>query len=157
MSGPHLVSFVATDSYDCGGAHPDSSSQALVYDLNTGTPVDWAAYLPKSLLRTKATTHAADGTILGTIAGAALTKLYIEAVRPDEIDASCRDALSEASLNFLVWPDVKANGLVLMQTDLPFVVAVCGPAATIPMVKLRQIGVSSRLLDSIATAHDAGR
>src|SRR3954468_50903 len=35
-----FISFVAHDDYYCGGPYPDTNILALVYDLNTGAPVD---------------------------------------------------------------------------------------------------------------------
>jgi hypothetical protein len=155
MKGPRFVSYVASDDYFCGGAYPDTSTQALVYDLTTGIPVDWASLLPPTLLGKKGTTKAADDTVLGTLASPALTALYIKAVKPAEIDEGCADALDSQTLHFLVWPDAKANGISLQQTDLSHVVAACGPAATVPMAELRAAGVDGALLDAIEAAHKA--
>lgn len=47
MQGPRYVSLIASDDYFCGGAHPDTSTMALVFDLNTGGLVDWAKLLPE--------------------------------------------------------------------------------------------------------------
>ncbi|WP_413988739.1 hypothetical protein ACMDCR_22365 [Labrys okinawensis] len=157
MKGPRLVSYVATDDYFCGGAYPDTSTQALVYDLTTGIPVDWARFLPPALLGEKGTTKAADGTVLGTLSSPALTALYVKAVKPADIDPSCQDALDSQPLHFLAWPDAKADGLALLQTDLPHVTAACGPAATVPMAELRSAGVDPALLDAIEAAHKALR
>lgn len=154
MKGPRFVSYVASDDYFCGGAYPDTSTQALVYDLTTGIPVDWASFLPADLLGKKDITKAADGTVLGTLASPALTKLYVKAVKPAEIDEGCVDALDSQTLHFLIWPDARENGLSLQQTDLPHVVAACGPAATIPMADLRSAGVDAGLLDAIEAAHE---
>jgi hypothetical protein len=153
MKGPRFVSYVSLDDYFCGGAYPDTSTQALVYDLTTGIPVDWAKFLPAPLLGQKGTTKAADGTVLGTLASPALTALYVKAVKPAEIDPSCADALDSQTLHFLIWPDAKENGLALQQTDLPHVAAACGPAATVPMTELRSAGVDGALLDAIEAAH----
>ena len=38
MQGPRYVSLIATDDYFCGGAHPDNSTVALVFDW---TPARW--------------------------------------------------------------------------------------------------------------------
>jgi hypothetical protein len=47
MQGPAFLSLVANQSFSCAGAaHPDSETQALVYDLTTGKFVDWEKLLP---------------------------------------------------------------------------------------------------------------
>jgi hypothetical protein len=68
MQGPRYVSFVASGEYFCGGAHPDSSTVALVFNLDTGMPADWAKLLPE-LAQHTGTDTAGDGSILGTVAG----------------------------------------------------------------------------------------
>lgn len=40
MRGPGFVSFVVHDGVFCGGAHPNSSTMSIVYNLKTGAPVD---------------------------------------------------------------------------------------------------------------------
>jgi hypothetical protein len=41
LKSARFISFVAHDDYYCGGPYPDTNILALVYDLNTGAPVDW--------------------------------------------------------------------------------------------------------------------
>lgn len=156
MRGPRFVSYVAHDDYFYG-AYPDVATVALVFDLATGIPVDWAKLMPASLAVTSGTSTGADGTVVGTIAAARLTELYIKAVKAGGIDAQCDDALKDTELHFIAWPDVKANGLVLQQMDLPHVAAACGPAATIPMAILRELGVDAKLLDAMEVGRKAAQ
>ena len=46
MKGPGYLSFVITDTSFCGGPYPSIGTMSIVYDLRTGTPVDWARLLP---------------------------------------------------------------------------------------------------------------
>jgi hypothetical protein len=55
MRGPRYLSLLASDSWYCGGAYPDSSERALVYDLATGAPADWKKMLSAALIETAAT------------------------------------------------------------------------------------------------------
>ena len=157
MRGPRYVSYVAHDDFFCGGAYPDTSSVALVYDLATGIPVDWTKLLagPPSA----ATNEAADGTVLGTVSSPKLKELYLAAVKITDVDDphECDDILRETDFNFILWPDVKENAVVLAQMDLPHVTAACGPAASVPMAKLRQAGFDAGLLDAIEAAHKAAK
>ena len=43
MAGPRFLSIVIVDDAFCGGAHPETATLSLVYDLRTGRPVDWTA------------------------------------------------------------------------------------------------------------------
>src|SRR5262245_19976125 len=42
LKSARFISFRANDDYYCGGPYPDTSVLALVFDLNTGAPVDWS-------------------------------------------------------------------------------------------------------------------
>lgn len=65
MRGPRYLSLLATDGWFCGGAHPDNSMVALVYDLAAGAPVNWKRLLPAALAQDTTTDTAGDGTVLG--------------------------------------------------------------------------------------------
>jgi hypothetical protein len=159
MRGPDFVSYVASDDFFCGGANPDTDTLALVYDLATGIPVDWTKLLPASAEVSAATATAGDGTVLGTVASPKLKELYLKNLHITDVDDphQCDDVLKDADLSFILWPDVKADGLVLAQMDLPHVAAACGPPATVPMAALRELGVDAGFLDAIEAGHKAAR
>jgi hypothetical protein len=73
MRGPGFVSLLITDTVDCGGAHPDSGVMAIVYDLRTGTPVDWTKLLPPGLTGVPSLDSGEDGTKTVRLASARLT------------------------------------------------------------------------------------
>jgi len=154
MQGPRYVSFVASDDYYCGGAYPDTSTVALVFDLNTGGLVDWAKLLPELAQRTGADT-AGDGSTLGTVSSDRLSDLYRDLAKRGGGEPECVDALKETEMNFLLWPDAKQDGLVV-QPDLAHVIAACGPALPIPLETLRSLGVDAGFLKAIAAAHRQG-
>ena len=77
MRGPGFISFVITDDVYCGGAHPDLSNMAIVYDLRTGAPVDWTRLLPPSLTGKLALADGADGTKMVTLASPRLNALFL--------------------------------------------------------------------------------
>jgi hypothetical protein len=131
----------------------------LVYDLSSGVPVDWAKLLPVSFATTSAASAGADGTARRSVASPWLKELYIKFAHETDADfpQECDDVLQQTDLNFILWPDVKTNGLVLQQTDLPHVSAACGPSATIPMATLRKIGVDTGLLHAIEAGHKAAK
>jgi hypothetical protein len=155
MQGPRYVSFVASDDYYCGGAYPDTSTVALVFDLNTGGSVDWTKLLPELAQRTGADTAGDGSTTLGTVSSDRLSDLYRDLAKRGGGDPECVDALKETELNFLLWPDAKQDGLVV-QPDLAHVIAACGPALPIPLETLRSLGVDAGFLKAIAAAHRQG-
>jgi hypothetical protein len=151
MRGPRYLSFVATDYFDCHGAHPDTDTVALVYELKTGAPVNWGALLPAALIGKAAIDTAGDGTRLGMASSAALQQLYLKG---HKIDPDCVEPLSEPGLEFIFWPDAEQGGLAIQPASLPHVVAACGDSMTIPLARLRQLGAKAELLDAIQAAHD---
>ncbi|PWB79256.1 MAG: hypothetical protein C3F11_21355 [Methylocystaceae bacterium] len=141
MAGPHYLSVLASDDFFCGGAYPDDSNLALVFDLVTGALVDWGKLLP-GLAKKKQTTTAADGTTLGTISSPRLQELYIDGTKPSE---DCTSALDLDQLDFIVWLNTKEPGLVV-KPILAHVVRACGPAITIPLKILKSTEVSADFL-----------
>ena len=133
MQGPHFVSFVASDDWDCGGAYPDSGTMALVFDLSTGAMVDWAKLLP--------------------VSSAKLADLYREAAKRDAGEPECVEVLSQPELEFIFWPDAKQSGLAVQPLNLPHVVRACGPALPISLETLRSLGAEGELLNAIDAAH----
>ena len=67
MKGPGYLSFVITDTSFCGGPYPSIGTMSIVYDLRTGTPVDWAQLLPPLLTGQIALTVETDGTRMATL------------------------------------------------------------------------------------------
>jgi hypothetical protein len=160
MRGPRYLSLVANDSWDCGGAHPDFSLLVLVYDLNSGSPVNWTRLLPVSLIQGTSLDSAGDGTQIGVVSSRALQALYLKAQSSDPkepLDPECRDVLSDPGLKFNIWPDGKGDGLALQTQGLPHVVAACGSDSVIVATStLRKLGVQPALLAAIDAAHARG-
>ena len=153
MRGPGYLTLVASDNLFCGGAHPDTDSFALAYDLHTGAPLNWERLLPKTLAGKATLDSAADGTRLGVLASPALTALYLKLSKPD---ADCAPALRDTDLHFILWPDAARQGVTMQPSGLPHVIAACGDDAVIPLATLRTLGVEPALLDAIAAGHKAG-
>ena len=156
--GPNFLSLVADDVSFCGGAHPDSGTLALVFDLQTGQLVDWRTLLPASLIQSTPLDEALDGGKIGLISSDKLAATYgmLYPTRPqndisNEDWSSCREAVGEARA-FLAWPAVKPNGLAVQPADLPHVVAACGVPVIVPTAMLRSLGVSQSLTDALDAA-----
>jgi len=158
MAGPGYFAVTIGYSYDCGGAHPDGGAVALVYDLNTGAPANWARLLPKSIVDAVSTDTAGDGTTIGLITSKTLQKIYARealAAGDSGFKKDCADTVNQDGLAFQVWPDAKAGGLML-QPDLPHVVMACGDPQVISVPTLRKLGAAAPLLSAIEAAHAAG-
>ncbi len=154
MRGPAYVSFVITDGMFCGGAHPDASTMAIVYDLRTGRPVDWTRLLPPSLTGKMTLQDGADGTKMITLASPRLFALYqagYYADGPADDQAECKEAIQSGASDgpppMMAWLDAKAGGLAV-QFDLPHVVQACALPVVIPLATLRQEGALTPLMDA---------
>lgn len=163
MSGPRYLSYEITDNTFCGGAHPNVSTMSIVYDLTTGSPVDWAALLPPALTGKLALAPGADGTKMVTLSGQTLYALYLTGYRPrsgnakkDVEDEECREAIAEAgeggsAPGMMAWLDAKEGGLVV-QFDLAHVVQACADEVTIPATALRAVGAQPILVEALMKA-----
>ncbi len=163
MRGPRFLSFVISDSMYCGGAHPNSSTMSIVYDLTTGAPVDWTTLLPASLTGTLALAEGAGGTKMVTLASKTLHELYLAGYRPRtgdpksvDADKECREAVTETYDGqppaMMAWLDAKAGGLAV-QFDLAHVVQACADPVVIPTATLRRKGAQPLLTEAIEAAH----
>ncbi|WP_425230494.1 hypothetical protein [Sphingomonas sp.] len=163
MRGPDFVSFLVTDDYDCGGAHPNLGHAAIVYDLATGMPVDWTRLLPHRLTGTIGLTDDGDGVQMVTLSSPRLTALYRRGYRPGyddrELNAQCRAAIAGDggdAVAMLAWLDGKAGGLVL-QYDLPHVMQACSAPVTVSLGVLQREGAGLRLVRALRAARAAER
>jgi hypothetical protein len=163
MLGPRYFSVVARYDYDCGGAYPDTGTLALVYDLTTGRPVNWAKLMPAPLVQTSSVDTNTDGTSVGSVASERLSAFYRKALpaalaKANDVDkadrASCADALGD-SLTFFVWPDAARDGVVIFPSSLAHAVKACGPEVLIPAASLRKMGADRKFVDAIEAAHAA--
>ena len=163
MRGPRYLSYVIRDMSFCGAPYPPIGTMSIVYDLETGTPVDWTRLLPPSMTGKVGLTEGMDGTRIVTLASPRLFSLYLSgydrAIRMPGNDiaaedlATCREAVQdEANPPMMVWLDAKSGGLAV-QFDLIHAVQVCALPVVIPVEVLRANGVNAALLDAIAAAH----
>jgi hypothetical protein len=151
MTGPQFFSVVVNDSESCGGAYPDVSTLALVYDLSTGRPVDWKAAIgPRAALSVSAD-NTVDGTRTGNFASAPLQALYLKSLRTTIKDKAwweqCHEVFDDP-LSFVAWPDAKTHALVLEPT-LVHAVQACAEDGSIGVDDLQKIGASMKLIEAL--------
>ncbi len=153
MHGPGYITFVIVDSLYCGGAHPDNGLvSAIVYDLRTGSPIDWQQVLPPSLIGKVALSPSADGTKMISLASPALAALYT-ANYPTSQDDDCRAAVREgvgADTGMTVWLEA-GQGLVL-NPGLPHGVKACEEQVIVSTDALGAAGASPGLVASLQAA-----
>lgn len=165
MRGPGFLSFTINDNAFCGGAHPNSATQAIVYDLATGKPVDWTVLLPSSLTGKLSLQTGMDDTKTVALASRKLFDLYLKLYRPaaagaketDE-DRECREAVKMAGVDappaMSAWLDAKQGGLAV-QFDLAHVVQACADAVVVPASTLKAEGAKPALTDALEAARTA--
>lgn len=155
MRGPAFLSYVVTDQVYCGGAYPSESHAAIVYDLATGAPVDWATLLGTRLAGTQALTEGPDGVKVVTLDSPRLRTLYAAgydaAARAAGAPAACLGNGRAAGFvqPMLAW--LNAAGLVL-RFDLNHAMQACSVAVTVPVAVLQREGASARLTKALRGA-----
>jgi hypothetical protein len=157
MRGPRYLSFLIGGSADCGGAHPNAGVYMLVYDLATGSPVNWQRLLPKAMVQGTSLDTGMDGATVGFVTSKTLQSLWLKAeAAASPIDPDCQDVLNDPELKLNLWPDPKGGGLGVEPGDLAHVVQACADPMVIPTATLRPLGVDAALLDAIDAAHAGG-
>ncbi len=154
MSGPRYLSIVITDDAFCGGAHPNTSTMSIVYDIRTGRPVDWAKLLPPSLTGKMALVKGMDGTSMVTLASPELQALYLDAYKHSDSgrDADCVDAVTtDEPQASMVWLDARRGGLAV-KFDLSHVVQNCAIPKIIPLSVLSANGADAGMIAAIKAA-----
>lgn len=158
MHGPRYLSYVITDNSNCGGAHPNVGSTAIVYDLVTGAPVDWAKLLPGKLLGKVSLNEASDGVKMISLDSKRLYQLYMARYRAGDrkTDKECLEAMEQTggddnSPALTPYLDAKEGGLGVM-VDVPHVIQACADQMVIPLATLRAEGVSDATLKAIEGA-----
>jgi hypothetical protein len=155
MAGPVYLSLVIRDDAFCGGAHPNTATMSIVYDLRSGRPVDWRKLLPSSLTGKVALAEGMDGTRMVTLASPQLQALYLKGYRKTELgtDPQCTDAVAtDDPPASMVWLDARQGGLAV-QFDLAHVVQACANPVVIPAAVLRSEGADAGLVSAIDAAH----
>jgi hypothetical protein len=147
MTGPRFLSLVATDEIDCGGAHPNSDVMAMVFDMTTGTPVNWPAQFPQSAGASSFVDLVGDGSKVGALVLPALLKMYAAAASEE-----CKDAFQDPQ-SFLIWPDAQHGTLVVQAFDLPHVTQACANEFGLTMEQARKLGFDESVLSAIEQAH----
>lgn len=148
MLGPHFVSFTALDSYYCGGPYPnDGLEMPLVYDLVTGSPVNWVKLLPagtKGVL-----SNGADGTKTGEIVWPAIRKVAMR-----DADADCKEAWdSYPEMTFSISLDAKQGAVVLQPTSFPHAMQACADDVLLDAARLRALKAAPELIEAVEAAH----
>jgi hypothetical protein len=159
MRGPRYLGLLAQDDWYCGGPYPDTNTTAMVFDLDTGAPIDWGRLFPAGVIDAKATGTGGNASEPISISSAPLWNLYAKAVAADGVgrDPECRKVLSDQSGSpLMLWPDAAADGLGAQPSDFPHVIKACGPPETLGVASLRKLGGSGVLLDAIDEAHGRG-
>jgi hypothetical protein len=161
MAGPLFLSFVITDSIDCGGAHPDSAVMSIVYDLRTGQPVDWTALLPPAMTGDVALEQGEDGSKMVTLSSRRLWGLYWMAYQAAHVgDDSCLAAIKEIGVpasggpppGMMVWLSAKSGGLGLT-FNVPHAVLACADEMVVPTATLHHEGAKLALVEALEAAH----
>jgi hypothetical protein len=147
MTGPRFLSMVAADSQFCGGAYPNAESFAMVFDLDSGRPVNWMRLLAASAKAGPHSDSMYDGTTVGTLIVPALL-----AMSKDKAGADCKDTFEEDQ-SYQLWPDAKTGTLFAEPFGMPHAVAACADDLALPIDQARKLGFDETVLNALDRAH----
>lgn len=148
MRGPHYLSLLAQDDYSCGAPHSLDASVALVYDLTTGSPVNWTRLLPPEAKGELL--HKKGQLPIGLVRWPLLLKKEQKAANGD-----CKEVFSSdrAPSAYVVWLDGKAGALEFGPTGMiHFDSELCGEPVAIGVDEARKLGVAAELVDALEAA-----
>lgn len=147
MLGPALLSFVATTSFYCGGAHPYGFTDAAVFDLKTGNPADPISCFQPSRKVSPVEDDDANSALEKSVSVEGLLQAYREATH-HECDQTYSDDQS-----FLIWPDANLGKVMIQADRLPGCCEACGIETGITLEQARKLGFSETFLQTISDAH----
>jgi hypothetical protein len=147
MMDPHFLSEIENEDSDCGGAHPNTDQMALVFDMTTGSPVNWALQVQNQAGVSTYKDSTMDGSTVGALVLPALLPMAVAAA-----EADCKDAFSDPQ-SFQIWLDAKSGTVVAQAFDLPHAVAVCAEEIHLTIEQARKLGFSENILGPLEEAH----
>jgi hypothetical protein len=164
VSGPGFLSFYFADNVFCGGAHPNYSTAAIVFDLRSGVAVDWTKILPPVLTGQIALLETSDGSKITTLSSFRLHRLYLDSYRPvsgkadvDAADDECREAVANGRNGkpprMLVW--LKDTQGLAIQFNLEHAMQACADEVVVPIAVLKTEGASADLVRALEAARPA--
>jgi len=148
MKGPRYLSILITDQTFCGGAHPNFSQTALVYDLTDGSAVLWEDAMQGST-RWNPEEPYWDGMLNDQIQNAGLRRWYLVRLS----DPQCR-AISPKWVepSFIVYLDASSKQAMVVAGNLPHVSQVCAQTIPLSQATAIQLGFPPRILRALSDA-----
>jgi len=159
LQGPEFLSILTTDDFYCdGAAHGSMFNSVQLFDLTTGAAVDPLSLLPDELRPMPlASGSSAIAHVQPEIT--ALTELYIQLLpsAPPNQYASlnhldCAAVLRREGHGFQVWPDAKAQALMLQPVGLAYFFTSCIAPVEVPLQLLQQLHAPPRLIRALQIA-----
>jgi hypothetical protein len=154
MLGGHYFSLVEEDENFCGGVHGARWTKPWVFDLYTGSLVNWQALLPPGWVDGAHSEQVWDKIDISVIFSGELQRVYrhnYNSMSQGSSRSDCQDVMSAAEA-FILWPNAAKHGIELEPSSLPLVASACARPATLLIVTLRDLGFDRSLVDDIQTA-----
>ena len=151
MRGPRYLSLLAEETYSCGAPHPLDDRLALVYDLTTGSPVDWTRLLPAG----------AKGEIVRSPHRLAVGLVVWPLIVKKEQDAAeeeCKAVFEREKddMSYDVWLDGAQGAVIFGPVGLVhYDSAMCGDPVALSGAEARRLGAAPELVDALDAAKQA--
>jgi hypothetical protein len=159
LQGPEYLSILTTDDFYCdGAAHGSWFNSVLLFDLTTAAAVEPLSLLPDEV-RPMPYVPGSSGGVRVQPEMTALTELYIQLLPtapPNEYAAlnhlDCAAILRSEGHDFQVWPDAKAQALMLQPVGLAYFFSSCIAPVEVPLPLLQQLHAPPRLIRTLQVA-----
>jgi hypothetical protein len=153
MTGPRFLSMVAGDGFYCGTAHPDDDMTVAVFDMETGSLVDWSTLVAKS-----AAASSAINPLQYEGGAVPLIMPELQVIYASAEEAYCKDNF-EDERPFFLWPDVESGTLIAEVAGLPHDAAPCKNELKLTIEQARKLGFRRRAAasDRASSSHCGSR
>jgi hypothetical protein len=138
-SGPELLVINEYVNYFCG-VYPFTGSRTYVFDLESGTPLDWSKALPGARISPESFSRPVDNTFESPI----LQARIVELVKADSITrAECLETITGASSLVVYFAD---DGRLDISHELPHAVQACATTLSLSADALLELRADPRLI-----------
>ncbi len=162
MTGPRFLGLTVTDSYYCGGPHPDIAVWPITWDRQTDAPMDWNALWPDAQVKPVRVSSRAlpQSAVSMSPALAAWFRARVRARAAGDpawlAECDAHYGADEVGDGVVLWLDAKNEGVGMDLAWLAHAEKGCGSPMVMPLEEATRLGAARELTDAVRAAHQGG-